>query len=87
MTIFHPTSTFSSNNSFRLEIGNISNRCEPPQLTATMSVKDNVAVLAVEVVAPVVSQVSLVGEGNWLKDYVDSLSRVMSFRGSGRFFT
>ena len=33
-----------------------------------------------------VSQASFVGEGNWLKDYVDSLSKMMSFRGSGRFF-
>ncbi|KEH22378.1 ring-H2 protein [Medicago truncatula] len=48
--------------------------------------KDDAIVLVVEVVAPVVSQMSLVGEGNWLKDYVDSLSRVMSFRGSGIFF-
>jgi len=44
-------------------------------------------VLAVEAEAPVVSQASLVGEGNWLKDYADCVSRVMSFRGSGIFFT
>lgn len=33
-----------------------------------------------------VSQESLVGEDNLLKDCVDSLSRMMSFRGSGIFF-
>jgi len=122
MTIFHPTSTSSSNNNFRLEIGNISNRCETTATDSNnvaretdrktsvgtfeyfideeaeipvgntnrrifSSEKDDAAVHAVEVVAPVVSQASLVGEGNWLKDYIDSLSRVMSFRGSGRFFT
>jgi E3 ubiquitin-protein ligase ATL4 len=36
---------------------------------------------------PVVSQASLVGEGSWLKDYVDNLSNLVSFGGSGRFFT
>jgi len=123
MKIFHPSSASSGNNSFRLEIGNISNRREATSTDSnnvagetnhrTYSVgafeyfvdeeaeipvgntnrrmfsgeKDNAAVLAVEVETPVVSQASLIGEGNWLKDYVDGLSRVMSFRGSGRFFT
>ncbi|AES65617.1 putative transcription factor C2H2 family [Medicago truncatula] len=125
MKIFRSSSTSSGNNSFRLEIGNISNRREA---TATDNNNNNVAgetdqrtysvgafeyfvdeeaeipvgntnrrifsgekedavVLAVEVETPVASQASLIGEGNWLKDYVDGLTRVMSFRGSGRFFT
>jgi E3 ubiquitin-protein ligase ATL4 len=127
MKIFRSSSTSSGNNSFRLEIGNISNRREATAADnnnnnnnvagetdrRTYSVgafdyfvdeeaeipvgntnrrifsgeKDDAAVLSVEVETPVDSQASLIGEGNWLKDYVDGLTRVMSFRGSGRFFT
>lgn len=121
MKIFRSSSTSSGNNSFRLEIGNISNRREATvtdnvagetdQRTYSVGAfeyfvdeeaeipvgntnrrifpgeKEDAAVLAVEVEIPVASQASLIGEGNWLKDYVDGLTRVMSFRGSGRFFT
>nr|AAN32654.1 RING-H2 protein [Medicago sativa] len=123
MKIFRSSSTSSGNNSFRLEIGNISHRREATATDnnnnnnnvagetdrRTYSVgafdyfvdeeaeipvgntnrrifsgeKDDAAVLSVEVETPVDSQASLIGEGNWLKDYVDGLTRVMSFRGSG----
>lgn len=48
--------------------------------------KDDAPAMAVAVEVPVVSQANLIGEGSWLKDYVDSLSSLMSFRNSGRFF-
>ncbi|CAK8532121.1 unnamed protein product [Lathyrus sativus] len=114
--IFRPASS-SSDNSFRLELGNVSNR---RGATASENVSgesdrrsysvgafeyfvdeeaeipfghtnrrivsgekdDAPSVPTEEVPVPVASQVSLVGEGNWLKDYMDSLW----FRNSGRFF-
>ncbi|XP_045818729.1 E3 ubiquitin-protein ligase ATL4-like [Trifolium pratense] len=118
MKIFRPSSA-SSGNSFRLEIGNVSNRrgdgtaasnnvsgetdrrlysvgafeyfvdeeAEIPfghtNRRIVSGEKDDSPASEV----PVVSQASLVGEGSWLKDYVDNLSNLVSFGGSGRFFT
>ncbi|KEH22377.1 ring-H2 protein [Medicago truncatula] len=101
MMIFPPSSSSSGNNNFHLEIGNFSNHRKATATDKNnvsgetnrrrtyvnfSGEKDDAAVLAVEVEAPVVSQASLVGDGNWLKDYADSLSRVTLFRDSGIFF-
>ncbi|CAL5184643.1 unnamed protein product [Lathyrus oleraceus] len=115
--IFRPASS-SSDNSFRLELGNVSNRrratasendsgetdrrsysvgafeyfvdeeAEIPfghtdRRIVSGEKDDAPAVPAGEI--PVASQVSLVGEGNWLKDYMDNLSSLTWFRNSGRF--